>query len=200
MSGKRTGVFGGAFDPIHLGHLHLAQAAAEAGALERVLFVPIAAPAHRDTHAGADHRRAMTELAIAGNPRFQLDETGLHQPAPAYTADTLALMRKRYPDDRFFFIAGIDALTRSKWRRLDEVAAALERFYVGARSGVDASELAPVIGDVPPELRGRFEPFEVSLMDVSSTAIRALVAKRKSIRYLVPDAVMRYVEENGLYR
>ncbi len=200
MSGARIGVFGGAFDPIHFGHLHLAQAAAEIATLDRVLFVPMAAPAHRDTHAAAPHRRAMTALAIAGNARFALDDTGLEQPAPAYTADTLALMRAKHPNDAFVFIAGIDSLARSRWRRLDEVAGMLERFLVAQRDGIDESELAPILAGLPAQLRARFVPIDVAMMDVSSTAIRALVAKRRSIRYLTPDAVVEYIESNGLYR
>jgi nicotinate-nucleotide adenylyltransferase len=196
----RTGVFGGTFDPIHVGHLYLAEAAADAARLDRVLFVPMASPSHRDTHAPADHRRAMTELAIAGNPRFALDVTGVEQPGPAYTADTLALMRAKYQNDALIFIAGIDSLTRSRWRRLDEVAALLERFLVAARPGVDDSELGPVLAELPPALRERFERLDVALTDVSSTAIRTLVSKRRSIRYLTPDAVVRYIEEKGLYR
>ena len=200
MSAGRIGIFGGAFDPIHVGHLHLAQAAAEIEALDRVLFVPMAAPAHRETHARAEHRRAMTSLAIADNERFALDDTGLEQPGPAYTADTLALMRAKHPFDAFVFIAGIDSLARSRWRRLDEVAGALDRFLVAHRGGIDGSELEPVLAQLPAPLRRRFVPIDVSLMDVSSTTIRTLVAQRRSIRYLTPDAVVEYIETNGLYR
>ena len=200
MSSGRIGIFGGTFDPIHVGHLHLAQAAVDIETLDRVLFVPMAAPAHRDTHAAAAHRRAMTALAIAGNDRFALDDTGLEQAAPAYTADTLAIIRAKRPDDLLVFIAGIDSLARSRWRRLDEVAGMLERFLVAQRDGIDASELAPILADLPEPLRARFVPIDVALMDVSSTAIRALVAKRRSIRYLTPDAVVQHIESNGLYR
>jgi nicotinate-nucleotide adenylyltransferase len=200
VSKGRIGVFGGTFDPIHFGHLHLAQAAADIERLDRVLFVPMAAPAHRDTHATPVHRRAMTALAIAGNERFALDDTGFEQAGPAYTADTLALMRAKHPDDALFFIAGIDSLTRSRWRRLDEVAGMLERFLVAHRGGVDESELAPILADLPQHLRARFVPIDVALMDVSSTAIRTLAAKRRSIRYLTPDAVVEHIESNGLYR
>jgi nicotinate-nucleotide adenylyltransferase len=200
VSGGRIGIFGGAFDPIHVGHLHLAQAAADIDTLDRVLFVPMAAPAHRDTHAAAAHRRAMTALAISGNDRFALDDTGLEQAAPAYTADTLAIMRGKYPDDAFVFIAGVDSLVRSRWRRLDEVAGMLERFLVAHRDGIDESELAPMLAGLPEQLRARFVPIDVALMDVSSTAIRALVAQRRSIRYLTPDAVVEHIESNGLYR
>jgi nicotinate-nucleotide adenylyltransferase len=142
----------------------------------------------------------MTELAIAGNPRFALDSTGLEQPAPAYTADTLSLLRAKRPDDAFFFIAGVDSLARSRWRRLDEVAASLEAFFVTSRRGVGDDELESALSDLAPDLRARFQRIEVSLVDVSSTAIRSLVEQHRSIRYLVPDAVREYIDEQKLYR
>lgn len=200
MSAQRIGLLGGTFDPIHIGHLHLAQAVADVAALDKVLFMPVGSPAHRETHASADDRKEMTQLAIARNARFEFDDTALEQPAPAYTADTLALLRQKRPDDRFCFIAGIDSLARSRWRRLDEVARALEKFYVARREGVDVAELAPMLADLEPESRARFEIVDVSLMDVSSTEIRALVKAGRSIRYLVPDAVAGYIADRALYR
>ena len=200
MTPLRTGVFGGTFDPIHVGHLHIADAVADVMDLQRVLFVPVGDPAHRRTHAAAHHRRAMTDLAIADNERFSLDVTGLEQPAPAYTADTIALLHTAHPHDTFFFIAGVDALTRSRWRRLDEVARAVERFYVVMRPGTEARELEPLLATLSEAERARFEIVDVTPMDVSSTEIRKLVSERRSIRYLVPDAVARYIADEGLYR
>lgn len=200
MSGERVGLLGGTFDPIHIGHLHLAQAVADVAELDRVLFMPVGTPAHRETHASAEDRKEMTQLAIARNARFDFDDTALEQPSPAYTADTLALLRSKRPDERFCFIAGIDSLARSRWRRLDEVAAALEKFYVARRDGVETDELAKAIADLAPALRARFEIIDVALMDVSSTEIRALVKAGRSIRYLVPDVVAGYIADKSLYR
>jgi nicotinate-nucleotide adenylyltransferase len=200
VNGERIGLLGGTFDPIHFGHLHLAQAVADVAALDKVLFMPVGSPSHRETHAPAEDRKAMTRLAIARNVRFEFDGTALEQPAPAYTADTLALLRVKRPHDRFCFIAGIDSLVRSRWRRLDEVADALETFYVARREGVDVAELAPMLADLAPESRSRFEIVDVSLVDVSSTEIRALVKAGRSIRYLVPDVVAGYIADRSLYR
>ena len=197
---ERIGLLGGTFDPIHIGHLHLGQAVADVAGLDKVLFMPVGSPAHRETHASADERREMTELAIARNTRFEFDDTALVQPAPAYTADTLKLLRAKRPHDRFCFIAGIDSLVRSRWRRLDEVAAELDKFYVARREGVDVAELAPMLADLRPELRARFDVIDVSLMDLSSTEIRALIRAGRSIRYLVPDVVAGYIADHSLYR
>ena len=200
MSGQRIGIFGGTFDPIHVGHLFVAEAVFDAAQLSTVLFVPVGSPAHRHTHASAADRRAMTELAIAGNSRFAFDSTGLEQQAPAYTADTLALLRKKHPEARFVFIAGIDSLVRSAWRRLDEVADQLERFVIVSREGTNRSDLDPTLRDLPAELRARFDVVDVPLIDVSSTTIRELVAAGRSIRYLVPDAVREYIAARALYK
>ena len=142
----------------------------------------------------------MTELAIADNAAFALDSTGFEQPAPAYTADTLARLREKFPDDAFYFIAGIDSLVRSRWRRLDEVARSLERFYVVPREGVRTEELDAVLADLPADLRARFSVIDVPLIDLSSTAIRELVKARQSIRYLAPDAIVEYIRKKGLYQ
>jgi len=200
VSPRKTGIFGGTFDPIHVAHLHVAETICDARSLDCVLFVPVAHPAHRQTHASADDRTAMVRAAIAPNRRFALDTTGLEQPPPAYTADTLALMRRRYPEDRFFFIAGIDALARSTWRRLDEVAAGVEEFVVVARAGVGEHELEPILAQLPAPLRARFVRLEVSTFDVSSTDVRDRIKAGRSIRYLVPDAVLEYIEKKRLYR
>jgi nicotinate-nucleotide adenylyltransferase len=197
---RRTGIFGGTFDPIHIGHLYVAEATADILRLDTVLFVPVGAPAHRDTHAPASARKAMTALAIAANPRFALDDTGLEQPAPAYTADTLKLLRERLPHDDFFFIAGMDSLARSVWRRLDEVAEAVYRFVMVGRRGIKTREVNDVLATLPASLRSRFQILELPKFDVSSTDIRAAIKDERSIRYLVPDVVIEYIAAHNLYR
>lgn len=200
MSGLRTGIFGGAFDPVHNGHVIMAEAARKAAGLDRVLFLPGGDPAHRQVHASAADRRAMVELAIRSNPRFALDDTALSQPGPVYTADTLQLLRSKYPHDELSFIAGADSLSRSVWRRLDEVAAALHRFYVVAREGVAAEEVARVVATVPPELRAKFQILGIPPVAISGTDLRARVAQGLSIDAFVAPPVAQYIERHELYR
>jgi nicotinate-nucleotide adenylyltransferase len=197
---KRLGIFGGAFDPIHIGHLFVASAVAAQGGLDRVLFLPVGDPVHRTVHASAEHRREMVVLAIKQDARFALDETALHQPGPVYTADTMPLLRHAYPDAEFHFIAGADSLVDTPWRRLDEVARELLRFHVVAREGTDASRLAPTLATLSADLAQRFELVNLPLVDVSSTIIRERVAQGKPIRYLVPDPVAKFIEEKALYK
>jgi nicotinate-nucleotide adenylyltransferase len=198
---RRTGILGGAFDPVHNGHLEIARGVLDSARLDRILFMPVGAPAHRATHAPAEDRAEMVRLALSGeDPRLQFDATALNQPGPVYTADTLALARKAFPDDALFFIAGADSLAHSPWRRLDEVAAALERFYVVPRRDSAWSDVEKVIGDLAPPLRERFEPIEIAVDDISASEIRARVAAGESIAGLVPDSVARYIERAGLYK
>jgi nicotinate-nucleotide adenylyltransferase len=194
------GIFGGTFDPIHVGHLFVANAVLSLAKLDRVLFMPVGDPAHRRTHASAIDRANMVRAAIEGNERFEFDETALRQAGPVYTADTMPILRGSRPGAELSFIAGIDSLVASPWRRLEEVVAALRRFYVVARVGAIATDLQATLSTLPPELASRFAFVHLPLVDVSSTAIRARVASGEPIRYLVPDPVETYIKDGGLYR
>jgi nicotinate-nucleotide adenylyltransferase len=201
MSSENVGIFGGGFDPIHNGHLFVAEAVGEACGLDRVLFVPTRDGAHRTTPVATTRQRTdMVRLAIASNPAFAFDETDLADDATGYTADLLPKLRVRYPDDRFTFIVGGDSLVRSRWNRLDEILAQLERFVIAPRGEVSASELDGALDDIPPALREKFQFLDLPLVAESATLIRARIAARKSVRYLVPEPVFRYIDEHGLYR
>jgi len=200
MKAERIGIFGGSFDPIHTGHLFVASAVASEAGLDRVLFLPVGDPAHRTVHAPPRDRRDMVALAIEGDSRFALDETAIRQAGPVYTADTIPLLRQAYPNAEFYFLAGADSLVDSPWRRLDEVVRDLQRFFVVAREGTDASRLTPTLATLPDDLARRFVLLNLPLVDVSSTVIRERVAQGKPIRYLVPDPVARYIEDTSLYK
>jgi nicotinate-nucleotide adenylyltransferase len=196
----RTGVFGGTFDPVHDGHIAIARGALLAAKLDRVLVMPVGMPAHRPTHASAPDRAAMLRLALAGeDSRIRFDATALEQTGPVYTADTLALVHAANPNDTLFFIAGADSLARSVWRRLDEVARAVERFYVVPRRGCDWPEVQAVIAHLAPDLRARFERLAVTAPDIEASEIRARVKAGESIAGLVARPVAKYIVERGLY-
>jgi len=200
MSSERLGIFGGAFDPIHVGHLFVASAVAAEAGLDRVLFMPVGDPAHRSAVAPPNARRAMVELAIYDEPRFAFDETALRQPGPVYTADTMPLVRAAHPDATLCFIAGADSLVDTPWRRLDEVVRELSTFYVVAREGTQASRLGTTLATLPVDLAQRFVVLNLPLVDVSASIIRARVGEGKPIRYLVPDAVADYIATAKLYQ
>ncbi len=189
------GVLGGTFDPVHLGHLILAEQAREQLHLDRVLFVPAGDPWRKAQRrvTPASHRVAMVSLAVAGNPAFEVDDSEVMRTGPSYTVDTLRELRARLSTaDELYFIIGQDALADlPRWR--DPVAiAALALITVAPRANAE-----------PPALSfdaSRLVRIEMPLIDVSSTDLRARARAGRSLRYLVPDAVEAYIRDQGLYR
>lgn len=188
-----TGLLGGSFDPVHHGHLIAASRAAEALALDRVLFIPcVRQPLKaRGPAASPAHRRAMLELALAGEPRFVLDTVELDRPGPgpSYTVDTLRELAPRHPGERLVLLLGADAAaTLPGWRDVDAI--------------VRLAEVAALTRPGAPEPASRLVRHVVATpaIEISASEIRARCLGGKSIRYLVPDAVATYIERNGLYR
>ena len=194
----RVGILGGTFDPVHLAHLRLAEDAHEALALDEVLFVPAGEPWRKSdrTITAAGHRLAMLELAVADNGDFGVSEIELRRGGPTYTADTLEQLAGERLDDEFWFIVGTDALADLPHWHEPERIVAHATLAVATRAGetIDPATLGI------PAIVGHIEMFVMERMDVSSTDIRARVATGRSIRYLVPVEVERYIEAHGLYR
>jgi nicotinate-nucleotide adenylyltransferase len=194
----KVGIVGGTFDPVHLGHLVLAEQARDELSLDLVLFIPAGDPwrkAHREITPAA-HRLEMLRLAIADNAAFGISDIELRREGPTYTADTLAALAGERLDDAFYFIVGADALADlPHWhdpQRIVEHA----MLAVAPRDG-DAADLAF------PEIAGlgdRVVRFTMPRMDFSSTDIRERVRVGRSIRYLVPPDVEAYITEQALYR
>ena len=192
------GVLGGTFDPIHVGHLAAASAALDCAHLDRVLFVPSASPPHRPPAvAPAEHRLAMCELAIEGEPRFEVSEVETRRGGPSYTVDTLLELHRLHPDGEMFLILGWDAakLFRS-WREPDRVAA-LATLIIVARPRIQPPEA--------PELRAAgIDPARAVLClrptpDVSASSLRRAIAAGESIDGKVPPAVASYIAVHHLY-
>jgi nicotinate-nucleotide adenylyltransferase len=196
----RIGVLGGAFDPVHYGHLLLAEQAREQARLGEVLFIPAARhPFKADTTAAQFDRRAeMLLLAVAGNDGFRVDEIEKERPGLSYTADTLEELIRRGPNDELFLLVGSDTLPDlPKWHDPARVVKAAT-LVVRERPGhplVSNVQLEAIIGAPV-----RTQVIKVPANDVSSKEIRRRVAEGRSIRYLVPRAVEVYIREKGLYR
>ena len=188
------GLFGGSFDPPHTGHLILAERAADVLGLSRVLFIPTGTPPHKDTRALSpfEHRRRMTELAIAGNDRFELSlvEEG---DEPSFTWQTLERFAAAgYVRERLHLVVGEDSLAdMDAWRRPDLICR-LATIVAMRRTGDGGIPLPPADAAVV--------FLETGANAVSSTDIRRLVAGGRSIRYLVPAPVEAYIRAHGLYR
>jgi len=195
------GIFGGSFDPIHNGHLFVAEAVGETLGLERVLFVPTRSGPYRTAPAATGAQRAeMIRLAIAANPSFALDDSDLADDATGYTADLLPRLAARYPGCPLVFIVGGDSLVRSRWNRLDAILDQLEAFVVAPRGEVTETELDAALDDLAPDRRAKVRFLDLPLVAESATLIRGRLAERRSVRYLVPEPVFHYVAEHGLYR
>lgn len=186
----RLGVYGGAFDPPHLGHLVAAADACDALGLHRLLWVPSAVHPLKAVRTAADVRLEMVRAAIAGDGRFAADDLELRRTGPSFTVDTLRALREREPDAALFFVTGADNLAElPRWREPDEIVR-LATLAVVTRAGDALPADAPFPAVSVP----------VARMDVSSTEIRRRVADGRSIRYLVPEAVRAVVERERLYR
>lgn len=195
MSSLRLGLFGGTFDPPHLGHLVVAQDAMEHLELDRLLFVPAGIPPHREdgSFSPSPLRLQMVEAALEGNPLLGVTEVELGRDGPSYTVDTLRHFRELHPQGELFFLLGADQLAQlHTWRSPREVGY-LAHLVAIAREGVDPEDAAPSV-DVP------FRRIRVTRMDISSTGVRERVRDGRSIRYLVPDRVREIIENHRLYR
>lgn len=192
-----TGLFGGSFNPPHVGHLAVAQACAEAAGLDRVLWMPAATPPHKQgdpTLAPAPARLRMVEAAIAGNDRFAVSDLELARGEVSYTVDTLRQLRAQGADDLALIVGGDSMAAFPSWRE-PEAIAALAHLVVYGRPGDGFDPAA-----LPEWLWGRYTVVEGVPLDISSTALRAQLAAGRTVRYLVPDAVCDVIADEGLYR
>ena len=198
--GCRIGIMGGTFDPLHNGHLACAAAAQDALELDEVLFIPCGVPSFKQetVAASAKDRLAMTRLGVAGHAGFAVDALEVERPGTTYTVDTLHALHERYPEAELVFITGADAArTLPIWYRADELAR-LARFAVVARDGDGLSaEEQRKLSDAGFTI---VMLADVRTGDVSSHEIRSLVKEGKPLGALVPEAIERYIIENGLYR
>lgn len=217
MSGRapRLGIYGGSFDPIHLGHLRAAEEVREALELDHVLFVPAANPPHKPTRRLADGsaRRTMIELAIADHPGFAVSSIELERGGLSYSIDTITDVGRLEPDAELFFLLGLDA-----WREI-HLWKEVERMFERANLVVVRRPPAPLdvsIEHLPIAAQEAFcygadrriyrhrsgtslTFLSITGLDVSATRVRATLRERHSVRYLVPAAVDRYLADTGLY-
>ena len=198
----RIGLVGGTFDPVHLGHLAMAEEARVHLGLDRVMFLPAGQPWIKEGKplSPAEDRVQMLRLAIASNPHFQLCLEEVNRPGPTYTVDTLQkLMEELRPETSIFFIVGQDAMQDfHRWKEPQRVLD-LCTLVVVERTGHAAVDLAEIAGRVP-TARDKVQVMSMPPMGISSTEVRRRATAGESLRYHVPDAVAEYIEERGLYR
>ncbi|MCL4543299.1 MAG: nicotinate-nucleotide adenylyltransferase [Chloroflexi bacterium] len=199
---KRLGILGGTFDPVHLGHLAIAEEARVRLGLSSVVFIPAREPPHKTGRplTAAQHRLTMLELAIASNPSFQISTLELERPGLSFTVDTLQAFRERESEDTLLhFIAGTDALHElTSWHQPRHILQ-LCTFVVVHRPGVDPPDIKELTAALP-ELATRLLFVEGPRFDLSATELRKRIRRGLPIRYQVPEEVREYIERHGLYR
>ncbi len=215
---RPIGILGGTFDPIHNGHLRLAQEALEQCGLAAVRFIPSGAPPHRDApHASAQQRLDMVRLAVQGNSAFVLDEREIHRTAPCYTVDTLTALRGELGAQQpICLLMGGDAFlllhTWHEWKRLFELAHIVVMQRAGGRPLGNAineadtalrneyhARLAPASRALCESPAGAILVVDMPALEISATGIRERCAEGKSIRYMLPDAVANHIQSHHLY-
>lgn len=197
----RIGIFGGTFDPPHLGHLILAAEAQVQLGLEKVLWVLTPHPPHKQGQAitPLQHRLDMVLAAIGDNPSFELSRIEIDRPAPHYAVDTVRLIRKSYPDDEVVYLMGGDSLrdlpTWHQPRQLVEICHALGVMH-RLGEAIDLMELEHLL----PGIKQKVRFIETPLLDIASSEIRQRVATGGHFRYFLPPKVFEIIQERGLYR
>jgi nicotinate-nucleotide adenylyltransferase len=217
VSTAPIGILGGTFDPIHNGHLRLAQEALEQCGMRAVRFIPAGTPPHRNVpYASAMHRLAMVRLAVRGNPHFSLDEREIHRIDPCYTVDTLAALRAELGAHQpLCLLMGGDAFlqlhTWHNWKKLFDLAHIVAVQRAGrplgnairdANAALQAeyrARLAPAPSALHEMAAGAVVAMDMPVLEISATGIRSRCAAHKNICYLLPDTVADYIQSHHLY-
>lgn len=196
---RRVGILGGTFDPIHIGHLIIAQEAWLQLGLERVIFIPAHTQPLKqgEKHTPAPARLEMVRLATADNPHFGVSTIELERGGTSYTADTLAELHRREPDVAWHFIIGVDAINQIRHWRAPDTLIGLTRLAVAARPGYDL-DLGALDAQLP-GLSRAVDMIDVPQLDIASHDLRARVAAGKPITYWIPAAVEDFITREGLY-
>lgn len=200
---EKIGLVGGTFDPPHIAHLILGEHGREELHLDRVLYIPAGTPPHKDHTRTSDvHRVAMTSIAIADNPYFELCRVDLDRPGPHYTIDTVEILRNMYPNADFTFVMGEDMFRDlPNWRRADGL-------FTDGRIKVAVMHRLGVRGELRPDQHEAVLPglarnvimLKSPLIEISSTDVVRRLRHNESVKYLVPDPVLAYIRQHQLYQ
>jgi len=199
----KVGIIGGSFDPIHFGHLRIAQIALDEQKFKEVLFIPSGNPPHKKTKnlSPAMDRYNMVKLAAKDNQRFNVCDYEIHEAGITYTILTIRELQKQYPKGTVFsFILGADAfMDMDTWRDLEDFLSMVE-LIVLSRSYYKTSKVEEKIKNYREKYSCNIQTIYAKTLNISATSIRKLVKNGKSIRYLVPHEVVDYINKHGLYK
>lgn len=199
---KRLGILGGSFDPIHMGHLILAQAALEAYQLDSVIFLPARLNPYKDqsTMTDAKTRFRMVEIATEDNPRFEVSDLELARPERSYTIDTIGLLKERYLGVEIYFILGADVIMQIEgWMTFKALLKEVV-FLVAYRPSHTRAQVEAELLRLNTKYQGDIRLVDFPYIDLSSSYIRETIMRGGSARYLLPDGVAKYIKDMGIYK
>lgn len=199
--GLKIGIMGGTFDPIHYGHLMIAENAADQFCLDQVWFIPTGNPPHKETSTISDakYRCDMLKIAISGNPKFSLSLREVEDTEVCYTCRTLTALCQEFPGNQFYFIMGADSLFEFETWRKPEIICAKAKILAAVRDHVNEKALERQIVCLKEKYQAEIYRLNTPNFSISSHNIRARVKEGKSIRYLLPENVRDYIVNKKLY-
>lgn len=198
---KKVGIMGGTFDPIHYGHLILAQNALDTFSLDEILFVPSGTPWLKESTKvlSKNKRVSMTGMAIEDNPDFALSTIEIDREGNSYSYETVEELKKEQPETTFYFIMGADSLLEiERWKHPDRLMADCI-LLVAVRDDCDREGLKKQIAYLTDKYQADIKILPANRIDISSTKIRQLIREGKSVRYMLPDQIIRFIQKNHLY-
>lgn len=198
---KKIGIMGGTFNPIHNGHLFLAENAYEQLGLDQILFMPSKNPPHKDKDdiVSEEHRLNMVRLAISDNPHFALSSMEIDREGITYTADTLTILNNQNPDTKYYFIEGTDSLLMMEKWKSPQTIFNLSIIVVAGRDKLPKETLEFHMDKLQKAYDAEIVLLSMPIMEISSEDVRERLATYKSIRYYVPDQVIDYIKMHNLY-
>ncbi|WP_243153399.1 nicotinate-nucleotide adenylyltransferase [Senegalia massiliensis] len=202
MKIKKIGVMGGTFNPIHIGHLMIAEQSRKKFNLDKVIFIPTGSPPHKDERklANSLDRYIMTILATSNNNNFIVSDIETNRDGTSYTVDTLELLSKKYNDSELFFITGADSiLDIENWRDTDRLLN-ICTFIAATRPGYNVDNVMDEIKKLEEKYNKKISYLTIAPIDISSTQIRKRIFKNETIKYMTPDPVINYIYNKNLYK
>lgn len=199
---KRVGIMGGTFNPIHIGHLIIAEAAYEAYDLDEVLFVPSGISYMKDQSEILDAKKRvhMTGLAIEDNPHFALSTIEIDRDGNSYSYETLETLRKQNPNTEYFFLVGSDTLFALETWKHPEILLPSCTILVAVRNGVPMEKMQEHAKYLEEKFGGSIQLLTTPNIEISATDIRNRIAANRNVKYFVPDSVLQFIEKKGLYK
>ncbi|WP_013626977.1 nicotinate-nucleotide adenylyltransferase [Rubinisphaera brasiliensis] len=198
----KIGILGGTFDPVHLAHLLLAETCREECGLDQVRLLPASNPPHKqgETISPAKQRIAMLEFAVAGFPEFVVDRREIKRDGLSYTWQTLTEFREEFPEDELFFLMGSDSLRDLMTWKNPETIAELATLVAVNRGPISEEQMNAYLEPLPEVIRKAIRFVQMPAVDISASEIRDRARAGRSLRFLTPRPIERYIVEQGLYR